>query len=67
MISKTPRMVGRSIKGMQIIPMMLKSPVRDNPSPQKRLTTPLARVIHAMTFTKVGFGSFVNCVFISFS
>jgi hypothetical protein len=58
MISKMPRMVGRIRNGIQTI---VHHKENRAPMPQKRLTIPLARVIHAMAFTRVGF-----CVFMIF-
>src|SRR5215217_8375814 len=54
-ISNTPRMVGKMVIGVQKMPMTVASAVPEAASPQIILTMPLARVVHAMTFTKVGF------------
>jgi hypothetical protein len=55
-------MVGKKANGEQNIPTTLKTAVPAAANPQKRLTMPLARVVHAITWIRVGL-----VVFISFS
>src|ERR1051325_5127971 len=50
-----PRMLDKIVSGIQSMPITVMSAVPEAPSPQNRLTMPLARVIQAMTFTRVGF------------
>src|SRR5512133_2372824 len=54
-ISNMPKMLGRMVKGVQQMPTIVTMAIADAASPQKILMMPLARVIQAMTFTKVGF------------
>src|SRR5574340_1139318 len=53
-ISKTPRMVGRTVKGVQITPTSVAKTEAEAINPQKILTIPLSSVMTAMAVTRFG-------------
>src|SRR6185436_3677301 len=55
-----PRIVGRMVSGVQMMPTIVASTVPVAARPQNKLTMPLASVVQAITLTRVGFGVFIK-------